>query len=142
MKKHTLLQIKGNNMWQSLNKTIVKNNIVDIVHCIDNHPASGPLIFESEIVFFRECDGNQLYYHLNPNRFPNLKSVYLNSHYEPQVYNRFPQNVNIYVTENVFTGRPYYEIVDNRVNLGRRYINVITKEYLNYLLKISNKNTE
>ena len=139
MKIHTLLQIKGNNMWRSLNKKIVNNTMVDIKGCIDNHPPSGPLKFESEIVFFRECDGNQLYYHLNPKKFPNLKCVYIDSYYEPEVYNRFPQDVNIYITENILDGRPWQKIIDNRVNVGNRYIKVITKEDLNYRLTIANK---
>lgn len=138
-----VLQIKGNRAWELLNQSIIKNKIVDIVKCIDVHPPIGPLLFESENVFFRSCDGNHIYYWLNTKKFPKIKNIYLDCHFEPEVYMRFDKNVNIYVTENTFRGRPYYKIDNNRINIGNRHITIITNEYLNYLLKISDdKNIE
>lgn len=134
--KHTFLQIHGNKVWRSKNKKVIKSSIVDINHCIDNHPPVGPTMFESEIVFFRNCDENQLYYWLNPNKFPKAKHIFIDSHYEPEVYNRFPQEVNIYITENVIEGRPWQKRINDHVNVGSRYVRVIKPYFVNLYLHL------
>ena len=135
MKYNYVLQINGNKAWNLLNQAIIKHKIVDIVKCNNVHPPVGPLVFQSEDVFFRPCDGNHIYYWLNNAKFPDIKNIYLDCHYEPQVYMRFDPKVNIYITEN--TIKCNLKIENNRIKVGNRHITVITKNYLNYLLKIS-----
>jgi hypothetical protein len=131
-----LLQIKGNKAWESLNKCVVKNKIVDIVSCCNVYP-EGPLLFNAETVFFRDCDGNHQYFWLNNTIFPNIQNIYINTYYEPDVYRRFTLDVNIYVTDNVF--QKYHNIENNKLDIGTRKINIITNDYMNYMLKIANE---
>jgi len=135
-KYNKLLQIKGNKTWKSLNKCIVKNKIVDIVGCYSVFP-EGPLLFNAETVFFRNCDGNLQYYWLNNTKFPNIQNIYINTYFEPQVYQRFTPDVNIYITDNVID--KWYKIENNKLDLGRRNITIITNDYLNYILRIASE---
>ena len=127
-----ILQINGNQAWKLLNKTIVKNKIVDIVNCHQN-PSVGPAMFEAETVFFRECHGDHLYFWLNNTKFPNIRDIYVDCD-EPDVYDRFTSDINIYVVEEAVAGK---RIKDNRP-VDHRHVKVITKAYMQYMLKLAN----
>ena len=126
-------QIKGNSAWRALNKQIIKNKIVDIVNCVDNYPHIGPAMFNAEILFVRGCDNNHQYYWLIQSKFPNIKQIYIDTYFEPEIYCRFTPDVQIYLTDNTMHGREYI-IKDNKVKIRNRTINIITNDYLNCIL--------
>lgn len=104
------IQIRGNQSWRLLDKAIVEHKIVDVVNCTSYGPNDGPLIFnKTEDVYFRGCNGNMIFFNLNSRIFPRIKNIYLDTNFEPEVYSRFGDDVNIFITENVVEHRPHYE---------------------------------
>lgn len=136
---NVFLQIRGNTAWRLLDKTILHHKTIDIVNCVDNHPHTGPMLFSNaETVFFRLCDGNQLFYWLNKSKFPKLKNVYINSHFEPQVYQRFDNNVNLFITERTLHCKPWYKPDEyNKVLIGNKIVTVVKNDHIEKILEFA-----
>lgn len=124
------IQIRGNESWDLLNGINVNHSIVDIVNCTANKKY-GPLIFRNaEEVYFRYCNGNMIFFHLDKDMFPVVKNIYLDCNFEPQVYSRFHDNVNIYITKNTIDGRPYYEKYKKNENGGTTDYIVVQNKHM------------
>lgn len=103
------IQIRGSGSWRYVDGFIVDHKVVDIINCHSNQQ-DGPEIFpNAEEVYFRNCNGNTIFFNLSPKRFPKVKNLYLDTHFEPKVYRRFDKDVTIHINRNVIDCRPYYK---------------------------------
>lgn len=118
------VQIRGNNSWSLLNKSIVEHNVIDIVDCTANDRYGPKQFSNAEDIFFRNCNGNMIFFHLDNKMFPKVKNIYLDCNFEPQVYPRFEYDVNVYVIRDTIKHPPYYEI-----NKEYKYITEKTTNY-------------
>jgi len=93
-------QIVGHQSWKNLTGKYINNKCVEIRDCGDIHPyRNGPIFKGTETLFMNSCDKNFVYYWLNNQTFPNVKTIYLSSHpCEYPVMRRFPQS-QIYLND-------------------------------------------
>lgn len=105
------IQIRGNNSWCLINKATIDHKIIDIVNCTSFGigDLSALKFPNAEDVYFRGCCGNMIFFHLNPKKFPEFKNIYLDTNFEPEVYSRFGDDVNIYIADHIVANKPHYE---------------------------------
>ena len=125
-------QIKGNKAWILLHNKIIPENTVEIVNCT-NLRIAGPVQFNATKVFVQSCDVVLQRWWLDIYQFPYVKHIYIDSEYEPIAYNRFDESVQIYVTEEMVNFKPFF-LANDYIKVGKRFIKVITKEHMNFVL--------
>lgn len=84
--------------WFDFKGKEINDPIVIIEECGDFHPfKDGPVFKGTHIACFDWCDKNFIYYWMKPEVFPDLKTIYLNSHpCESKVFYRF-KDATIYL---------------------------------------------
>jgi hypothetical protein len=66
--------------WRSLNEKVILNNNVVLTGYGDVHPDRFGPVFMCKKLWMFHCNKNFVYYWLDRSTFPNLQTVYLNSH--------------------------------------------------------------
>lgn len=130
------IQIRGNNSWKLLKNVPIEHKIVDVKDCTIYDGISGPSSFSNATdVYFRNCTGNMAYFYLSPDMFPKARRIFLDTHFEPTVYQRFDRSVYLYITERTLKGRPYYHRIRDHpydyIEFGKRtYLFIVPDDHM------------
>lgn len=103
------ITLNTDDWYKAMDEKRVFNGVDDVTieRCGDIHPSFYPMFPDAKTVTMRGCDKNFVFYWLQEHVFPNMQTIYLNSHpCEPVVLARFP-NAMFYLSTR-------YETYKNR----------------------------
>lgn len=110
------------------------NKIVYFSGCTGIQPADKiPIFSGAQIIIFSSCDRSFIHSCLYPKHFPNIISIYTNSHGGSEVY-RF-SNVKVYVTDSVYDTN----IVLQNWNKSDAFIKILDKDHFELLDKLADR---
>ncbi len=120
-------------IFSDLTSKIVTNPVIHLVNMGDIHPfANGP-IFHCQTLILGRSDKNFAYYWLNPQTFPNLKQIVVDTHCGYELRN-FSRSIQIYL--------PDYHIHHSGLEYIKDAYEVIEPNVLRELDKYIKSNTE
>ncbi len=119
--------------WSSLNETVVLNQNVVLTGYGDVPPARFGPVFMCKNLWMYHCDKNFVYYWLDRSTFPNLQTVYLDSHpCEEQVLRRDFPSMRLHERFQTYkrrwaADRPNVEVISD-VNYQRELQKLVSEE--------------
>ena len=113
-------ELYNNSKWNNLiNKQLIVYNkpYVSISGCGDIHPSLYPIFPNTTTVSINNCNKNFVYYWLDRKTFPNVNTIYLNSHpCSTSVLSRF-KNTTIYLSRRFSSYKLKWHPNDNNIHV-------------------------